>query len=464
MTQRTPRHRPSVARSARSNARRGKAATRTRPQSSSARTHKASSKAHYATPSIQSQPESLPQEGFTRRQLILGGAGTVALLGAGGALVNGIRSCSRDVFDENAIEVSQSDVFDLENFDEVDSDTIVEKFAELSLPYRSLIWAATDEYAACLIPSQEGQHFSQAGIIRTADASLDIVLESPISSGRGWDIYDFRCSNRGIAWLEGNNFTKKWCIYHATYIDGELGTPTLAKQGSDEYELPQIVAVEGRAFWQIMPAKNSDITDCVLESVRFGGNDIEEVIRTSRRFATPPYAATEGVVITPRSAEDSSSYKAALIDAQSLEEISSIVLPAGMAPMEVGFIGSRFAIAFDAIYAYENGFSNLGTYISEDAFDAHNNQKWFRFDRNPSAPPAWLNNMLVVKSTYAISFIDIHNKHYSTLSVPSDSDNFGDYLASSGTRLNIVTYAHIKNAEDDPHTLVRLWRPPLSPA
>ena len=161
------------------------------------------------------------------------------------------------------------------------------------------------------------------------------------------------------------------------------------------------------------------------------------------RMSTPVYAYKDGVVITPRANSANVYYQLTYLDLNDNVK-DSICLPQNIKPLEAGYGDTGFNFAFDAIYNYGEGISNLGTYtpISKNN-DEYKDLKWLNFSRNPSAAPAWCKNYFIVRSTMAICAVDLENQTYCVLDRPNASDDYGDYLASTGHCDNIVTYANI---------------------
>ncbi len=79
------------------------------------------------------------------------------------------------------------------------------------------------------------------------------------------------------------------------------------------------------------------------------------------RMSTPVYAYKDGVVITPRANSGNIYYQLTYLD-QNDNVKDSICLPQNMKPLEAGYGDTGFNFAFDAIYNYGEGISNLGTY------------------------------------------------------------------------------------------------------
>ena len=407
-----------------------------------------------------SQSKQFP---LTRRQLLAGTAtlGAVAL-GVGGAVA---LSGDSDDAEIDVLEVSEDAVFTQNS---IDDDSVLDANGPMSLdgeyefPYGTLVWATPgSNYAACLLPTDSSSPLTQAGVISLGDGSYTVVLEGPISEATGYDIYDVRCEDSGIVWVEANCFTDEWCVYQATLSDASMGEPILVDQGQDDYYIPTIATASGRAFWQVLPNSSGSASreDSLLKSAAFGQSEVTEVWRSSGRMSTSPYSTGDGIVITPRVDASSVYYQLTLLNAEDGQMLDSLILPASMAPTEAGYVDGRFTFCFEYIYSYGDGIANLGTYVPVDQ-GGGSGDEWFRFERTPFAAPAWTGTYFIVKSTMAIVGIDIAARTMFSLEYPNSCDDYGDYLATTGTSDTIVTYASIPATDDNDSgsTLVRVWK------
>lgn len=398
---------------------------------------------------------------LTRRQLLIGAAGLGALLAVGA----GAQAITKSKEAANAVETLEvpADAVTLlssDAYSAVEGDAPLAAAGEYKLPYGTLVWANCDSYAACLLPTEGSTPLTQAGIITLADGTVNTVLPQPASEERGFDIYDARCDERGMVWVEANCLTGEWRIYQATHSGTALGSPVLAESGTADYDVPFIAAAGGRAFWQVMPdsAGSAASEASLLKSAAFGSSDVREDWRSNGRMGTPIYSTGDGVVITPRIDATGVYYRLTLIDAANGQTKDSMTLPAGMKPLEAGYVNGRFTFSFDAGYSQQKGLSSIGTYAPVDKGGASGAQ-WFCFDRNPTAAPAWTGSYFIAKSTRTVSGVDFASDTYFSLPCPNGCDDYGDYLASSGTVNTLVTYVAMPAAgETEAHTLLRVWK------
>lgn len=399
---------------------------------------------------------------ITRRQLLIGTA-TVGVAALGAAAVT-IASEATDNTTIDTLSVSTDAVFTQNDIDEdsvLDGNGPMSLLGEYQLPAGTLVWATPGaSYAACLLPTDTASPLTQVGLFSLSNGSYSVVLSGPVSEENGYDIYDVRCEDAGIVWAEANCLTDDWRVYQASLSDTTIGEPVLVDEGGSEYEVPTLATASGRAFWQVLPdaSGTASMENSLLKSAVFGQSDITEVWRSNGRMSTPPYSTGDGIVITPRVDASSVYYQLTLLDAQSGEMQDSMILPASMAPDEAGYVDGRFVFCFEKIYSYGDGIANLGTYLPVDQ-GGGSGDSWFRFGRTPFAPPAWVGSYLIVKSTMAIVGVDIVTRTMFSLDYPGSSDDYGEYLATTGTTDTIVTYtAIIGSDESSSYTLVRVWR------
>lgn len=404
---------------------------------------------------------------ITRRTLILGavGIGAVAAIGGGVAVAT---SQSRQSDDITVLEVPADAVTSTDDLGDAEAvEDHMTRVGSYDLTYGTLVWACDDQVAACLIPSETANPLCQVGILSLGNGNVTTVLDSSVGATEGFQIYDARATANGVVWIEADILEGSWRVYTARLSsDLALGTPALADEGGGDWETPSIAAAGGYAYWQVLPKLDTDSSseNSLVKRTAFGSGDAEEVYSSPGRLATPPYSTGDEVVITPRVDASGTYYQLTCLDAATAQVTDTLVLPQGMAPTEAGYGKNGFMFCFDAIYDYGDGISNLGTYCpsSDAAQSDYSAVPWFRFSRTPSAAPAWCGNYLMVKSTNSVCGVDMSNSAWFSLGVESGTDDYGDYLASSGTRTNIVTYSNIDhtplNGEQIHTCRVSVWQ------
>lgn len=494
-------NRPTTQRSRNTRPGRPPAAHRVASQSAKS-TRTASRSATHATRVASATPGDRPsitdQDGglLSRRNFLYGavGAGAVAVAAGGGAAIY-FATKGEDV-DLDCLKVASDDVTSLTDLTLVeDSSTKLSLYGNLELPLGSLVWCNSDDIAVCILPTDTGKPLAKVGLIMLGSATYNVVLDQAVGSAEGFEIYDVRASSSSIVWTEANILDGVWRVYSAVIRSGNIGEPALADQGDSAYETPSIAAVGDYAFWQKQaPAANvydDDKPDTELMRVKAGTASSESLFQSTRRMATPLYGGDDCVVITPRSKLSKSCVCITKIDASSGKVTDALTLPQSMSPFEVGYGANGLMFSFENIYSFGDGIANLGTYVprkkvsvgdfsySETAQKSgssnssaalpydntanYSDAKWFRFNRTPTAAPAFCGNYLIVKSSYSVAGIDLNAGEYFTINVDNGADSYGEYLATSGTHNALVTYTSIDytpvNDSAQKMCRVKIWKP-----
>ena len=394
------------------------------------------------------------------------GVGAVAALGGGAYALSQRNAGSNEIFTLEVPESAVSSSNDLGDAQPVENHMTLS--GSYDLPYGTLLWSSDDQVAACLLPGESANPLCQVGLLWLGSGTLTTMLEAPQGAAEGFQIYDVRATTKGIVWVEADILENAWRVYTASLSEqATLGQPTLAEEGGGDWETPSIAVVGDTAFWQVMPKPDSEAAaeDSQLKSVPFGGSEPSVVWSSPGRFATPPYACADALVIAPRVDTSGVYYQLTRIDCATSNVTDTLTLPRNMTPLEAGYGNTGFMFSFDAIYDYGGGIANLGTYCpAQDTQGGnYNAAPWFRFARTPSAAPSWCGSYFVVKSTTSVCGVDLSSGVWFTLGMENGSDDYGDYLATTGSGSLIVTYANIDHTPlSGEHThccRVRIWRP-----
>jgi hypothetical protein len=426
------------------------------------------------------------QPAITRRHFIGAAIGVGVLAAAGIGIGAAASSGGAESLVVNPLNVPANNVDTLNDLESADS---YEDYLGLSgtydLPYGTLLWASSDEVAACLLPTDTGNPLTQIGIMTLANGTVSTVLSAPVGQSSGFQIYDVRATTSGVVWVEADVLDNQWRVYTATLSGTALGAPALVDEGDSAFETPSIAAVGSYAFWQVMPQAQTTTTattttaNAVLRRASFGSGSFDEVFSTKQRMATAPYAANDAVVITPRLEAVGTYYQLRKINASSLDTDDELVLPSSYTPLEAGYGKTGFMFSLEKIYSSSStgsssssssgstarGIGNLGTYApeSQPGTGGYNSASWFNFTRTPTAAPCWCGDYLMVKSTYAVCGLDFANQRYFSIDVDDGADTYGEYLASTGNRNVLVTYTSINyspvNSDKVQSCRVKVWKP-----
>ena len=412
---------------------------------------------------------------LTRRHFLYGalGVGALAAAGAGASII--IEQTKSDPDDdlvvlkvpESAVLSSTSEEF-TNTFSAVeDPATLMNQVGDFELPYGTLLWASDDNVAACLIPTDTGKPLTQVALLALGSGNYPIVLEQAVGNNEGFEIYDVRATSSGLIWTEADILDGVWRVYTARSDGSTLGNPVLAEEGDSEWEMPSIAAVGNRAFWQVLPKASGSkkAEPSLFKRATMGATDTETLWTSIGRMATIPYATSDSVIITPRTDTSSIHYQLVRINANTGEALDAMALPTSMKPLEAGYGNTGFMFSFDAGYQYGDGIANLGTYVPAGTVTNgdYSAAPWFRFSRNPTAPPAWCGSYLMVKSLTQVVGINFDSNQWFSFDVKSGADNYGEYLASTGSRDSVVTFTNVDDkpldGEAKKYCLVRVWTP-----
>lgn len=393
------------------------------------------------------QRQSNSQLLVSRRAFLYGTAAAGAAAAAVGLGLVGCGSIGGDGGAVSYLKVPESSLVTTNDFEALESyDDKIELLNTFEIPYGTLVWASDEEVAACLLPTSSGSPLAQIGLLFLGSGELDTVLSSAIGTPEHFEIYDVRATSHGLIWTEASILRGTWRVYTARLSDGVIdGDPVLVEEGDSSYETPMLAVSDTRAFWQVVPKAPNDagLPSRLMQS-EFGRNGAVCVYENVRRMGTPPYSAGDSVTITPRLDDSTTYYRLTNVDDNGATK-DTMTLPGGMTPLEAGYGKTGFMFSFANIYNYGEGISNLGTYVPMrlPSDGDYSNVQWFGFARTPTAPPAWCNNLLIVKSTRSVCGVNLEEKTYFAIDVDDGSEDYGDYLATTGVRKSFVTYTNI---------------------
>lgn len=406
-----------------------------------------------------------PEVMLTRRNLLIGAGalGGVALIGGVGTMaIDALEGTQNSI---ETLEVPESAVTSIDALTLVDWASNMNLVGNFELPYGTQVWATNNTVAACMSPSAAASPLNTVSLLYLENGNNPTVLEAAQGAAERFEIFDVRASESGLVWVECNVLESRWRVYTAQIQRGQLTNILLVDQADGAWLTPSIAAVGDSAFWQVVPNSTGEAANepSVLKAARFGSEGVEVPYTSRRAFATRITPVSDGVVITPRAQASGTYYQLTKISAADYTMLDQLTLPSSMTPYEATHGSSGFSFAFEGIYNYGGGIANLGTYTPRTAPDPYSYQgvSWLHYGRTPSSAPAWCGNWFVVKSTRSLCGIDLTSLNYFSIDTPSNTDDFGEYLASSGTMDYIVGVSNIQDVEDSAnnHTLVRVFTP-----
>lgn len=405
-----------------------------------------------------------PEVLLTRRNLLIG-AGVVGGMIAVGGISSAASSAFSSAENIETLSVPADSVTELANLSEIPYGDYVKLSISKTLPFGSLVWADNDTVAACLCPTEQSHPLNTIRLFYFASANLVEVLKEPQGMDEGFDIYDVRCSTEGVIWTECNIYENTWRVYTARLNNAQLENILMVDEGDENWITPSIAACDNAAFWQVTPEPDGQFAKekAVLRGVHFGESSYQQVCEALQSFACRLVATSDGVVAAPRLNSSTRYYQLTKFLASDFSIADELILPHGMTPCNIGYGKSGFSFAFDNIYNYGDGISNLGTYTPMKAVTPYEYEglPWFRFGRTPSATPGWCDEWFIVKSTRAICGVHFASESFFMIDIPNDTDSYGEYLVSSGSCNNIVGLCQITSTTEgsEDHALLRVFVP-----
>ncbi len=409
--------------------------------------------------------------------------------------------------DLSLLTVGADAVFTTEDCEYIENyEDVLRVRASASMPYGTMIWATDNEVAACLLPSDTSNPLTKVGLLSLSSGYFTTVLNQAVGANEGFQIFDVRASAQGIAWVEENILNNVWRIYHAT-VDGlTIGEPQLAYESDSQVIMPSIAVAGGHTFWQLVPnisgRANAYTSSLMRAPLAANSDQAETLLEAPGKMACGLTAGPAGVACAPRAQASSTYYALTYVDADSGEVVDELVLPASMRPTDVSYGNTGFTFAFESIYSFGDGISNLGTYTPlerpaydlqiayddavtgllegsrEDVLseaqqeeaaqksmqavaDLYSSEQWFRFPRTPLAPPSWCGNWFMLRSTNVVAGVDLVGRRYFTIEADGTSQGYGEFLASQSSLDRAVTYANVDyttiEGESVKECAVRIW-------
>ncbi|MDO5329694.1 MAG: Tat pathway signal protein [Coriobacteriia bacterium] len=407
---------------------------------------------------------------ITRRHLIYGAIGVGAAAAAGAGLKFVGEKVVGGPGSQTTIDFPVNSLVKTEELKEEQAENFMKTSGDVKLPYGTLAWANNSDVITCLVPTKKPKPLANVELINNKKLDRVVVIKEAKSQKDGFDIMDARANDRGIIWTEVNILQGEWRIYCSKLNDNFDVEPKLIDKGGSAWETPTIAICDNCVYWQVLN-KSGNINSFVkkmdlnnIKAIRLteditGNNDIDAIITSNGRMSTPIYACNDGIVVSPRADSKQIYYSMTYITNDGSKK-DSATLPQSIKPLHAGYGNTGFNFSLDAIYNTGSGISNLGTYAPVTEGD-YNKVKWLNFARTPSAPPCWSDNYFVIRSTMSVCVADLENLKYCILERPNASDDYGDYLASTGNCNKIVTYASIYDqpvtGEEQKYCLLRVW-------
>ncbi|MGI6221813.1 MAG: hypothetical protein ACOYIP_08140 [Coriobacteriales bacterium] len=388
----------------------------------------------------------------TRREFLLGSAGVaVAAIGTT-MIVSGCSSEENEGIVPGELEVSESQVVQSSDFTELETDDCIEQTAAFELPMGSVGTMSCDDLAVFLVPGESTDVLTQIALLSLESATLTTVLGSAVSHDEGFQVYDVRCNDDIMIWVECNLHTEDWRVYIAPVENSaSIGTPLLVDQGDYDFDPPLLCVSGKRAFWTVMPYEEGSAsdTDSLLKAASVGQKTPDVVYTSQGRMIANPQATDGIVTIVPR-VEGARRYQMTALKEGNAEMVAAQILPSSMRVNDAIYLDGSFVFGIEQSYDFGGGISSFGTYAEMGG------GQYLRFNRTPMDTPCKCGKYLVIKSTKSVVGLDLSTQEYFAIPTVANCESYGDFLLSTGTSSRIVTYTSVPEGDGSGDGIVKV--------
>lgn len=226
-----------------------------------------------------------------------------------------------------------------------------------------------------------------------------IVLSQAHDNAEGFDIYDVRASRQGIIWLEAHVLTNTWRVWCARFTKTSIDQPLLLDEGTQYESMPTLGIIRNVVFWQIdVPLRKSkgnaqegtsaqvEASSATLAAATLGAGadtnaaqaavscirsaflpgEASNAVRCFREskagFVTSLGVSNNLICAAERMQQSRSHTRLVALDTSGTL-VDSLVLPAGIRPVNIAYGKSGFTFGIEGSYKNKTGITKLGTYF-----------------------------------------------------------------------------------------------------
>lgn len=226
-----------------------------------------------------------------------------------------------------------------------------------------------------------------------------IVLSQAHDNAEGFDIYDVRASRQGIIWLEAHVLTNTWRVWCARFTKTGIDQPLLLDEGTQYESMPTLGIIRNVVFWQIdVPLRknkgnaqegtsaqveassatlaaatlgagaDTNATQAAVSCIRsaFLPGEASNAVRCFREskagFVTSLGVSNNLICAAERMQQSRSHTRLVALDTSGTL-VDSLVLPAGIRPVNIAYGKSGFTFGIEGSYKNKTGITKLGTYF-----------------------------------------------------------------------------------------------------
>lgn len=262
--------------------------------------------------------------------------------------------------------------------------------------------SAADTGVGATLETGVGAGEAHNGAARSAIRGIQkpqIVLSQAHDNAEGFDIYDVRASRQGIIWLEAHVLTNTWRVWCARFTKTRIDQPLLLDEGTQYESMPTLGIIRNVVFWQIdVPLRKSkgnaqegtsaqiEASSATLAAATLGAGagtnaaqaavscirsaflpgEASNTVRCFREskagFVTSLGVSNNLICAAERMQQSRSHTRLVALDTSGTL-VDSLVLPAGIRPVNIAYGKSGFTFGIEGSYKNKTGITKLGTYF-----------------------------------------------------------------------------------------------------
>jgi hypothetical protein len=384
---------------------------------------------------------------ITRRGAMRATAAGVATTAAVGLLA-GCQHTDDETSDPVVVDESSADDILSEEGGYTEVDLPLEELHRWTMPLGTILRSAEGSWACALTPGSTALPALKAIAISTdTGAYHDILTDLRMGVDPNTCLFDARCSDKVLAWVEMDYLKRNWTLYAQQFAQGDpWGGAVELWNGDADWDPPYFAVTDDMVVWQVMPSlsgtKTTEMSHAYLWHL--GESAARAVVRSPGRFPTPPAVSDGTITLCPRVNADKGVYygiRAYDLDDDMASIVDQIVMPQGVRPFRAVRMGKRFAFSVEANYASGGLLGSMGTYFGTGT------GPFITLAREPAAQIAGTDELCIVKCRASYFVIDTEREEFSILTAANRCVDYGEFPASEGVCENFLTFATVKDQD-----------------
>ncbi len=406
---------------------------------------------HSGAPSHKRTTARKASRSFSRRKVlaasILGGLGL-----AGSSTLLSLGACSKKLEEQvdQPLVIDKSEYNNLLDFTNIDPDFKLLHTADL--PLGSVLHMSAERYVAVLERSTEQMTISHLGVFDSNTAQYHRVLDKPQRAEEGrlsYSLYDVRCSDSLMAWIEINYESYDWALYAASLDEGVLSKEVVQLvEGNKDIMPPEFIVYQNSVVWQEIPhpdgAKKTENSKAFLWNQ--GAQEAGQLISSNGQFGCRLHISGSVLSLCPRQKIDESNYY--VIYAYDLaaqnKELARLVMPKNVRPTTALYADGKFCITIEASYNYGGLLGHMGSYVGTGL----EGEKFYACLREPYTAISMVKDRVLIKNRASILVFDLSDQTYFRLAASNNALDWGEFCAQPGLSSKVVSYSTVKSEKN----------------